>query len=72
MKKKSKDPVITTEKRLIKYWDDVQAKEWYRLSVYVFEDGELDKDSPYTVATGNSDWARREARHYNISIREED
>ena len=71
-KSKSKEPVITVERRVVKYWNDKLAKDWYRLDAYVFEDGELLDGMPVEVANGDSDWARRETRHYGISVQEED
>lgn len=66
------EPVVTIERRLIKYWNDDIAKEWYKLEAYIFEDGEMADGMPVMIANGDADWARRESRHYGLSIREEE
>ena len=55
------------ELRLEKFWDDVDAKQAYRLVEYVFIDGKI-QDYYFYKGTGDSDWANRQAKHYNLHI----
>lgn len=58
---------IVRERRLEKYWDDHEAKEYYRLVKYWWENGKY-KGLWMSVAIGDKDWANRQAKHYGLSI----
>ena len=57
----------TFEKRLEKYWDNHEAVEAYRLVKYEIVNGEV-KDGCYWLGSGDKEWARRQAKHYGLSI----
>ena len=52
--------------KLEKYWDDDLAKYHYRF-LRMWSDG-----NGKIVATGNKEWAQRQAEHYNLTITEEE
>ena len=58
---------ITKEIRLERYWDDCEAKEHYRLIVYWWENGKF-KGQWLFLANGDKEWARKQAKHYGLSI----
>lgn len=58
---------ITKEIRLEKYWDDHEAKEYYRLVKYWWENGKF-KGVWMVLAIGDKDWANRQSKHYGLSI----
>ena len=58
---------ITKEIRLEKYWDDYEAKEHYRLVKYWRENGKY-KGVWTFLANGDKDWAKKQAKHYGLSI----
>lgn len=55
------------ELRLEKYWDDGLAGESYRLIKYEIKGGKVQKDW-YWMGGGDKEWAKKEAKHYGLSI----
>lgn len=58
---------ITKELRLEKYWDDYEALEKYRLVRYWWKNGKFKGLWSYS-GTGDKEWAKKQAKHYNLSI----
>lgn len=56
------------EKRLEKFWDNFEADERYRLVQYeISANGKLTGGISY-LGEGDKEWARRTAKHYNLSV----
>ena len=55
------------ELRLEKYWDDHEAQEYYRLIKYRWENGKY-KGVWMLLAIGDKEWAKKQAKHYGLSI----
>ena len=58
---------ITKEIRLEEYWDDHEAKEYYRLVRYWWENGKF-KGVWMIIAIGDKDWAKKIAKHYGLKV----
>ena len=58
---------ITKELRLEKYWDDHEAQEFYRLVKYWWKNGKY-KGVWMILAIGDKEWAKKQAKHYGLSI----
>lgn len=58
----------TYELRLERYWDDHGACEAYRLVKYEIIDGKVQEDGWFWKAGGDKEWAKKQAKHYGLSI----
>lgn len=64
---RKKEPVF--DMRLEKFFDVHEATEEYRLVKYEIKNGKVQK-GVYWLASGNKEWAKKIARHYNLGVTE--
>ena len=59
---------FSTEKRLEEYFDIETAEIRYRLVLYHFWDGELCDCGFEYLGDGDKEWARKIAKHYDLTV----